>query len=211
MSDNILCGNISMSNRGLALFVVLVMSLVYGTIYGFVPISRNYLVPEKVNYDPPPAVRNEENSSCLRNAFSDIVLVVVFNFPFYSSIPTLSGLYKNAFPTIMFCGPTESREHKIELVQSIFKGYFGYMCMSRAMEKYPGYEGYLLIGDDVILNYWNLIGMDRNKIWEGPKVPILSEYTQPEKWSWWNSIYGKRTFPFKTESAGSADSFQKMM
>ncbi|XP_022794903.1 probable glycosyltransferase STELLO1 [Stylophora pistillata] len=65
--------------------------------------------------------------------------------------------------------------------------------MSRAMEKYPGYEGYLLIGDDVILNYWNLIGMDRNKIWEGPKVPILLKYTQPENWSWWNSPYGKST------------------
>ena len=184
---------------------------------GFVPNSSNCLVPRELNYDPLTAVRNEAStydllsavrneteiydllpavpnkvkSSCLRNAFSDIVLVIVYNFPLYSSIPTLSGLYKNAFPTIMFCGAKESKEHNVEWVGHIFRGYFGYACMSRAMEKYPAYEGYLLIGDDVILNYWNLIEMDRNKIWEGPKVPILSEYTQPEKWSWWNSIYGK--------------------
>lgn len=120
------------------------------------------------------------------------MLVIVYNFPFYSSIPTLSALYKNAFPTIMFCGPKETTKHNVEALE-ILRGYFSYTCMSRAMDKYPGYEGYLLIGDDLILNYWNLIGMDRNKIWEGPKVPILIEYAPPEKWQWWNSAYGVKT------------------
>ena len=130
---------------------------------------------------------------CLRNAFSDVVLVIVYNYPFYSSIPELTLLYKNAFPTMMFCGPREAKNQAVETLY-IHKGYFAYVCMSRAMEKHPGYVGYLLINDDVMLNYWNLIGFKRDKIWEGPKDPInFRNYSLPEKWYWWNSNWGMET------------------
>ena len=159
---------------------------------GLIPISKSYPVPREGFHNPFPTVHNVSNSSCLRNAFSDVVLVIVFNFPFYSNIPTLTTLYKNAFPTIMFCGSKETKDYTVEALD-VYKGYFAYMCMSRAMEKYPGYSGYLLIGDDVILNYWNLVGLSRNKIWEGPKVPILIEFMPAEKWSWWYSEWGVKT------------------
>lgn len=130
---------------------------------------------------------------CLRNQFSDIVLVIVYNYPFYSSIPSLTALYKNAFPTIMFCGPHKATNYSVEAVH-IHKGYFSYTCMSRAMEKHPGYTGYLLINDDVMLNYWNLVGMDREKIWEGPKGTIrFLNYSIPGNWYWWNSTWGMKT------------------
>ena len=70
----------------------------------------------------------------------------------------------------MFCGPVKATGKTVEAVD-IHDGYFGYMCMSRAMQKHPGSSGYLLIGDDVILNYWNLVGLKRDHIWEGPKAP----------------------------------------
>ena len=95
------------------------------------------------------AVHNDSKSSCLRDAFSDIVLVIVYHYPLYSSIPTLTALYKNAFPTTMFCGPQRTKNYTVEAVD-VNKGYFAYMCMSRAMEKYPGYAGYLQISDDVL-------------------------------------------------------------
>jgi len=54
--------------------------------------------------------------------------------------------------------------------------------MSRAMEKYPGYSGYLLTNDDAILNYWNLVGLKRDRIWEGPKAAIrFKNYSMPSK------------------------------
>lgn len=63
--------------------------------------------------------------------------------------------------------------------------------MSRAMEKHPGYSGYLVINDDVMLNYWNLVGLDRDRIWEGPKRAIrFQNYTPPQRWYWWNSTRG---------------------
>ena len=159
---------------------------------GLVPISKSYQVPKAEFHKPFPTVHNASRSSCLRNAFSDVALVIVFNSPFYSNIPLLTTLYKNAFPTIMFCGSKKTKDYTVEVLD-VHKGYFAYMCMSLAMEKYPGYSGYLLIGDDLILNYWNLVGLSRNKIWEGPNVPILTEFTPPEKWSWWYSKWGVKT------------------
>ena len=58
--------------------------------------------------------KEANKSVCPRNEFSDIVLVIVYNFPYYSSIPALTSLYKNAFPTIMFCGPEKA---EIEIVE----------------------------------------------------------------------------------------------
>ena len=131
--------------------------------------------------------------ACLRNAFSDVVLVIVYNHPFYWSIPSLTELYKNAFPTMMICGPNEAKNHTVEALH-IHKGYFAYLCMSRAVEKHPGYSGYLLINDDLMLNYWNLIGLKRDRIWEGPKDPInFQNYSLHDKWYWWNSSWGMST------------------
>lgn len=138
-------------------------------------------------------VCHDARPACLRDEFSDIVLVIVYNYPFYSSIPSLTALYKNAFPTIMFCGPHKTANYSVEAAH-IHKGYFSYTCMSRAMEKHPGYAGYLLINDDVMLNYWNLVGMDREKIWEGPKGTItFLNYSIPANWYWWNSTWGMKT------------------
>lgn len=135
---------------------------------------------------------NDAKPVCLRNKFSDIVLVIVYNYPFYSSIPSLTALYKNAFPTIMFCGPQRTRNYSVEALH-IHKGYFSYTCVSRAMEKHPGYTGYLLINDDVMLNYWNLVSMDRGKIWQGPKSTIrFLNYSLPVNWYWWNSNWGMK-------------------
>lgn len=137
-------------------------------------------------------VSSQANPTCLQNEFSDIVLVIVYNYPFYSSVPTLKALYKNAFPNIMFCGPKKAKNDAVEALY-IRKGYFSYTCLSRAMEKHPGYAGYLLINDDVMLNYWNLIGLKRDKIWEGPKEPIsFKNYSLPERWYWWNSTWGMK-------------------
>ena len=136
------------------------------------------------------AIHNESRNVCLRNEFSNVVLVIVFNFPHYSNIPDLTALYKNAFPTIMFCGPENATgRHTVEALD-IHKGYFGYMCMSRAMQKHPGYSGYLLIADDLMLKYWNLVGLNRDQIWEGPKVP-KGINIQNQTWNWWNTEWGR--------------------
>ena len=84
--------------------------------------------------------------------------------------------------------------HTVDVLD-IQKGYFGYICMSREIKKYPGYSGYFLICDDVILNYWTLVGLNRDKLWEGPQGELqFRELTEAEKrgeWSWWGSPWGR--------------------
>ncbi|XP_022794880.1 probable glycosyltransferase STELLO1 [Stylophora pistillata] len=185
-------GNILRSNRRLVLVIVLAVSLVYGIGYVVdkllavrIQSSSSYLrdtISTEVF-----ATRSGSKSSCLRDAFSGIVLVIVYNYAFYSSIPTLTALYKNAFPTIMFCGPQKTWNYTVEALV-VKRGFFVYKCMSRAMEKYPGYAGYLQISDDVLLNYWNLAGIDRDKIW------VFSRYSiRIKNWFWWTSKYGVKT------------------
>ena len=119
--------------------------------------------------------------------------MIVFNFPHYSNIPHLTALYKNAFPTIMFCGSEKAiGEHTVEAAD-IQDGYFGYICVSRAIQKHPGYSGYLLISDDVILNYWTLVGLNRSQLWEGPQgeVHADSESEKHGKWWWWATQWGR--------------------
>ena len=139
-------------------------------------------------------IHNDTSHICLRNEFENIVLVVVFNFAHYSSIPDLIALYKNAFSTIMFCGPESATgKHTVEVLP-IHEGYFGYICMSRAMQKHPGYSGYLLIADDAMLNYWNLVGLKRDQLWEGPKGEFVDFPVAPHPpgvWYWWNTPVGR--------------------
>ena len=96
----------------------------------------------------------------------------------------------------MFCGSEKATgEHTVEALD-IKKGYFGYICISRAMQKHPGYSGYLLISNDVILNYWNLVGLNRDQLWEGPHGELqFRELTEAEKhrvWPWWRTPWGRR-------------------
>ena len=95
----------------------------------------------------------------------------------------------------MLCGPEKGTgEHTVEALD-IQKGYFGYICMSHAIKKYPGYSGYLLISDDVILNYWTLVGLNRDQIWEGPPGElnfINDNGPQPNgEWYWWRTPWGR--------------------
>ena len=62
------------------------------------------------------------------------------------------------------------------------------------MKSYQNYSGYLFVGEDVLLNYWNLVGLDLSKIWEDntiKKGPYLYEQNT-EVWEWWQSPWGVR-------------------
>lgn len=131
----------------------------------------------------------------------------------YTSVPLLKKLYGKAFHTIMFCGPKPDNNSLETSIEAVYhkKGYFGYMCLARAMEKhskeiktgikneplfdressYVDYDGYLVINDDVMLNFWNFLRLDRRKIWEGPKAPVqYPGFVPRKKWYWWRSRWG---------------------
>ena len=138
-----------------------------------------------------PNTKSATSSSCLKNAFKDFLLVVVYNYPFYDSIPHLVALYKPAFPHLLFCGPPDNTERSDILTVNIIKGFLGYECLGKAIQKHPGYKGYFYISDDVLLKYWNFPDFDRDKIWESSSIRSnpLNEPASTE-WYWWASQYG---------------------
>ena len=133
----------------------------------------------------------ENTGHCLKDAFRDILLVIVYNYPFYDSIPHLVALYKPAFPHLLFCGPPDNTSRPGILTVDIIKGFLGYECLGRAIRQHPGYDGYFYISDDVILKYWNFPDFDREKIWESDSI-ISYPVNEPAStdWSWLNTPYG---------------------
>jgi len=128
------------------------------------------------------------------NVFKDIVLVIVYNYPYYDSIHLLRQLYEPVFPKLFICGPQGNTSVENVTQVPINRGIFGYHCLAEAIRRHPGYEGYFYINDDVILNYWNLLKgrFDKQIIWRSNnqfgKINLLENLTQP--WYWWVSPYG---------------------
>ena len=138
-----------------------------------------------------PTTKKANGSSCLKNAFKDFLLVVVYNYPFYDSIPHLIALYKPAFPHLLFCGPPNDTARSDILTVDIIRGFLGYECLGRAIRQYPGYKGYFYISDDVLLKYWHFPDFDRGKIWESSSIRSNPVYEPANsEWYWWRSRYG---------------------
>lgn len=142
----------------------------------------------------PRLTRSAASNNCYRDVFSDVLLLIVYSVPVYGSIPILQSLYQGAFPHIRFCGPRKTELHDI-IVVNISRGIFSYECLGEAIRRNPGFEGYLYINDDVIVNWWNLVTLNRTKIWQGNLIEnglsISSSVEEaPKNWMWWRMKIG---------------------
>jgi hypothetical protein len=110
--------------------------------------------------------------------FKKYDLIVTFNRNIRpENVVFIKHLYGNTFQNIIFCGKgsfdilNENRAQFkmfdsytfIEL--DIVKGYFGYDCMTKVIEMNYNTNGFLIIGDDVLMKYWNFDKYDFEKIW----------------------------------------------
>ena len=139
--------------------------------------------------------KKDASTPCLKDAFRDILLVIVYNYPMYGTIPDLVALYKPAFPHLLFCGPPHNTASPDILTIDIIKGFLGYECLGRAIREHPGYNGYFYISDDVVLKYWNFPDFDRGTILES-NIPMSSPASGPPStpWYWWrDSSHGLST------------------
>lgn len=119
----------------------------------------------------------------------DILLIINYNFPFYDSIKFLKDLYGPYFSHIVFYGPTEHPE--VQLCEH-HEGWFSYKGIADAMQKYPGFAGYLWIHDDLIINPWNLTRFDTNKVWNLTLEPkdLNLGMNAVQGWHWWQKAVG---------------------
>ncbi len=113
--------------------------------------------------------------------FDTILLIINYNHPYYQSRDFLEGIYKEPFPHQLFYG--EKENPRINTLAT-HQGWFAHRVLADAMQRHPYYEGYLMIQDDCLVNYWNLARFDRHKIWINESIPReLSKVSHP--WVWW--------------------------
>lgn len=145
-----------------------------------------------------------EQTRSVRSRYDGYVLVVVFNFPHEANVHLLDNLYHDHFANIVYCGQVDSFENLTSRVAAgplewrrrrvtylnvtVAEGHLGYECAIRAIEmNYRRIDGYLVVSDDVLLNFWNLgrfsgrrpVRQD-NELWQD-----FVDRHQNHTWHWW--------------------------
>ncbi|ESP02997.1 hypothetical protein LOTGIDRAFT_156955 [Lottia gigantea] len=138
----------------------------------------------------------------------DILLMVIFNrHGFFNQIDHLETIYRPHFSQILYCSSNmtdfrasfKSLQHKeISFVDAkIHLGHIGQFCIRIAMALGYNVKGYLHLGDDVVLNMWNLESLPLDKFWyqEDMKVANINQDQVPSVWKgdWipWNNYYSR--------------------
>ena len=102
-----------------------------------------------------------------------LLLIVIFNGSgHYRNVGFLKQLYGTAFDHMVFDGPlpVPPGGEVVGSKSDILYGSMQHMTVLQAIGENPNYDGYLWIGDDVWLNFPQLLStMDFNKIWLNAK------------------------------------------
>ena len=96
-------------------------------------LYRNVL-PEKFQW-------TGEDYPCLKGAFNDILIVITYNSPFYDNIDIINRLYGSVFGRVVHCGIAGAEKLQPDIIADVAGGHRGYVCMARAIEKYPDFQG----------------------------------------------------------------------
>lgn len=97
----------------------------------------------------------------LKEKFSDVVLIINFNHPYYNNIEFLKELY-SCFDDIVFYGEKESPD---VICVPTTTGYILSGVISDVCARFPDKKGYLFLQDDCALHFWNLLQLDLDRIW----------------------------------------------
>ncbi len=139
-----------------------------------------------------------------RDKFSDLLLVINFNHPYYSNIQFLKDLYSPFFEHIVFYG--EKPDPEVFDI-STHHGFFLSDVLQDVLTRFPQYRGYFILQDDCVINFWNYISLDPDKIWFAIKsnnyinrndifYSIINfdgtNVSGREKW-WWSTLLNGHT------------------
>ena len=130
-----------------------------------------------------------EPSSCLR-----LLLIVIFNSEFFENIPVIEKLYGEFFTKIVYYSDVEHSDLGVHGVP-FNHGVFQHIAVADAMHRYPDYDGYLWIGDDVFLNHALLFNkMNFSKVWvdviDKAYLCLFADASQYNLGHWWRN-WGK--------------------
>lgn len=134
-----------------------------------------------------------ENIDCFdekksNHFFSDILLIINYNHPYYMSIDFLKEIYSPVFPNIVFYG---EQDHPEVFTIKHYFGWYGHNVIDDAMKRWPDFKGYLCLQDDCFMNFWNFEQLDLEKIWASFPADRISLNTVTHPWPWWNMFCGR--------------------
>jgi len=103
--------------------------------------------------------------------------------------PFLQTLYSRVFPHSVNFGPDALQA---DMPEDTKKGWYAYCVLAAAMKQNPGYKGYLLVHDDVVLNPENLARFDKNKMWINryDSADLNQGEEAVKNWNWWPMAVG---------------------
>ena len=131
--------------------------------------------------------------------FSDILIIVTYNWPHYTNVKFMEILHRQLFPNMVYCGSNAESFHaetknlnlQVTFIEApVNYGMQGYHCMVRAMEMSYNVKGYLTVADDALINTWKFQDMDKDKVWYTQLVYPFN-MTAGTPWMWWNHTGGK--------------------
>lgn len=118
----------------------------------------------------------------------NICLVITYTTPFYATMASLKARYAGLFANIVFYGPTD---YPGVNRADINNGTTSYVAIADAMQRYPNYNGYLMI-----YNYRYLASssfqnaFDEEKIWLDNYNLINQQPDALTASPWWQSTNG---------------------
>ncbi|KAK4759440.1 hypothetical protein SAY87_022571 [Trapa incisa] len=101
-----------------------------------------------------------------RKYFGNVVLIMFCRGPVERTALEWRLLYGRIFKTVIILAEQKNAELAVE------EGHLDqlYKILPTIFNRYTGAEGFLLLQDDTILNYWNLLQADKSKLWITNKV-----------------------------------------
>ena len=131
-----------------------------------------------------------------------ILLVVVFNRPYYSSIKFLRRIYAPIFhDRILFVADQDHPSHpgvfRTNLGFDEKSGFFQHLALSEVMTLWPDYDGYLFVGDDMAVNPHRMMeDMDPDKLWT-TRFSFMTSIVDPTeailRWFHWHEEWGVKS------------------
>jgi hypothetical protein len=167
--------------------------------------------------------------------YEDVLLIVVFNSPFYNNIRYIEAMYRTLFPRILYCGPLPldrvefpwTRDYSLSFVTfdpsdgNHTAGAFSYDCMKKAITmNYRGIGGYLVVADDMFLLPHSLRHYDKNSIWfmvDGIRIGEITKLRECRlgmcdfhpHWHWWADYQHATINALKGLKKQNSDTFYK--
>ena len=138
----------------------------------------------RINYCNSEQTTKNYSLNAFKEKFKNILLIINFNSPYYDNVGFLQELYGQFFSKIIFYGDKGSHPEVTSF--NTEKGFFLAPVITDALVRYPDFDGYIFLQDDCILNVWNCLSLDVNKLWL-PQA-TLNAHNWKFKWYQWTNM-----------------------